>query len=178
VRLLRVAAPLFVLAVVLAACSSGTGTGGSTPIPSAQPSLSAPQPSPSAPQPSPSALLPSPSATGTAVNLGDSSLGKILVDGTGLTLYAFTADSADKSACAGDCATTWPPLTSDAAPTLGTGLDAEDFKTIARDDGSTQVTFYGLPLYHFSGDTGPGDTNGQGLGGKWYVVDAEGKLIK
>ena len=64
-------------------------------------------------------------------------------------------------------------------PTLGAGLDAEDFASITRDDdGATQVTFYGQPLYYFAGDTAAGETKGQGLGGKWYVVDAEGKMIK
>ncbi len=96
----------------------------------------------------------------------------------GLTLYMFTPDTAKKSACTGDCAASWPPFTSDAAPTLGAGLDAEDFKTITRDDGSKQVTFYGHPLYFFAGDTAAGQSNGQGLGGKWYVLDSEGNPIK
>ena len=86
-------------------------------------------------------------------------------------------DTADKSACTGDCATNWPPLTSDAAPTIGAGLDASNFATLARDDGSKQVTFFGHPLYYFAGDTAAGQTNGQGKGGKWFVVDATGKSV-
>ena len=119
-------------------------------------------------------------AGGAKVDLADNALGKILVGGDkGLTLYVFAADSGGKSACTGDCLANWPPLTSDAAPTLGTGLDAEDFATITRDDnGAKQVTFYGQPVYYFAGDTAAGDTKGQGLGGKWYVLDAEGKMIK
>ena len=64
---------------------------------------------------------------GVTVNLADSTLGKILADGSGKTLYVFTPDAAaaGKSVCNGDCAASWPPLTSDAAPTLGAGLDAE-----------------------------------------------------
>ena len=64
------------------------------------------------------------------------------------------------------------------APTLGTGLDAEDFTTITRDDGATQIAFYGQPLYYFAADAAAGDVKGQGLNDKWYVVDAEGKAIK
>ena len=119
-------------------------------------------------------------AGGAKVDLADNALGKILVGGDkGLTLYVFKADSGGKSACTGDCLANWPPLTTDAAPTLGAGLDAEDFATITRDDNQAkQVTFYGQPVYYFAGDTAAGDTKGQGLGGKWYVVDAEGKMIK
>jgi predicted lipoprotein with Yx(FWY)xxD motif len=97
-----------------------------------------------------------------------------------MTLYIFTPDgTSGKSACSGQCLASWPALTSDAAPTLGTGLDASDFASITRtDDGAKQVTFYGMPLYTFSGDKAAGDTNGQGLNGKWYVVGADGKPIQ
>jgi len=117
-------------------------------------------------------------AGGTAVALADTKLGKILVDAKGMTLYMFTADSAGKSACSGDCVGNWPPLLSDAAPTLGAGLDAEDFTTITRDDGGKQLAFYGMPLYLFAGDKAAGDTNGQGVGTKWYVLDSKGTVVK
>ena len=126
---------------------------------------------------SPPAATASP-AGGLMIQLAQGALGDFLADGTGRTLYAFTADGSGTSACYGDCAASWPPLTADAAPSLGQGLDAEDFGTIARTDGTKQVTFYGIPLYFFAGDTAAGDTKGQGLGGKWYVVDKDGKLIK
>lgn len=162
-RSLRVAIPLLTLAMALAACSSGASAGGS-PAASAAPSAAA-------------SAAPSAAAGGITLNLADSSLGKILTDGAGKTLYVFTADSAGKSACAGDCAKTWPPLASDAAPTVGTGLDASSFSTISRDDGTTQVTFDGQPLYYFAGDQAAGDTKGQGLLGKWFVVGADGKAM-
>ena len=166
-RLSRAALPLLTLSLVLAACSAST-TGG-TPQASAQ----APTPAASA------AASPSAAAGGVTVNLADSTLGKVLADGTGKTLYVFTPDAAaaGKSVCNGDCATNWPPLLSDAAPTPGTGLDAEDFTTIARDDGTKQVAFYGHPLYFFAGDKAAGDTTGQGVGGKWYAVGADGNMI-
>ncbi|HEY7737029.1 MAG TPA: hypothetical protein VH813_09575 [Candidatus Limnocylindrales bacterium] len=102
----------------------------------------------------------------------------ILVDGQGRTLYAFTPDANGESTCYDDCATKWPPLTSSGDVAAGEGLDAEDFGTVARTDGSTQVTFYGKPLYTFADDAAAGDTNGQGVGDKWFVVDAEGELVR
>ena len=95
-------------------------------------------------------------------------LGKILVGPDGRTLYIFTNDTGGTPSCYDACATKWPPLT--VAVTPGTGLDAEDFKTVARTDGTMQVTFYGQPLYYFASDTNAGDTNGQGIGGVWYVA--------
>jgi predicted lipoprotein with Yx(FWY)xxD motif len=42
--------------------------------------------------------------------------------------------------------------------------------TLTRDDGSKQVTYDGKPLYMYSSDASPGDTNGDGFGGLWHVV--------
>ncbi len=173
---IRLAAPLLGLGLILAACGGGAATTPPTTAPSAAPSV-APSAAPSeAPSEAPSDVA-SPAANGVSVNLADTSLGKVLVDGKGLTLYMFMADSAGKSACSGDCAANWPALIG-ATPTLGAGLDAGDFATITRDDGTTQISFYAQPLYTFAGDTAPGDTKGQGLGGKWYVLGADGKPIK
>ena len=52
------------------------------------------------------------------------------------------------------------------------------FKPITRPDGTTQITFYGQPLYTFSGDAKPGDTTGQGTGGVWFVVGKDGTAIE
>lgn len=161
-RILRAGVPLLALGLALAACSNSGATTAPTTAPSTAPSLGS---------------SPSTAAGAVTINLADSTLGKVLADGAGRTLYGFTADSTGKSACSGGCSDNWPALVSDATPTLGTGLDAEDFATITRDDGAKQVTFYGLPLYYFKGDTAAGQTNGQGVGGKWFVVDAEGKMV-
>ena len=118
-RMIRAAVPLFTLSLVLAACSSGTGA---TPAASVQ-----------APTPAASEAAPSAAAGAVTVNLVDTPLGKVLADGTGKTLYVFTVDTAGKSNCSGDCLANWPALASDAVPTLGEGLDAEDFSTISRD---------------------------------------------
>jgi predicted lipoprotein with Yx(FWY)xxD motif len=169
-----IAAAALGMTVLVAACSGSGATSAPTTAPTAAPT-EAPA---SAPAASPAA---SPAAGGAAgVNLADSKLGKILVGANGMTLYIFTPDgTSGKSACTDKCLASWPALTSDAAPTLGTGLDAEDFASITRaDNGAKQVTFYGMPLYFFGGDKAAGDTTGQGLFGKWFVIGADGKPIQ
>jgi predicted lipoprotein with Yx(FWY)xxD motif len=100
----------------------------------------------------------------------------ILVDGDGRTLYAFTKDKGDQSACSGQCATNWPALTGTA--TAGTGVQASLLSTSMQANGDTQVTYGGRPLYYFAGDAKPGDTNGQGVGNVWFVLTADGQLVK
>ena len=89
-------------------------------------------------------------------------LGKILVDSQGRTLYLFQKDSGTKSTCTGACAIDWPPLRATGKPTVGSGATASIVATSARSDGKPQVTYNGHPLYLFSGDQKPGDTNGRG----------------
>jgi predicted lipoprotein with Yx(FWY)xxD motif len=108
------------------------------------------------------------------VELAMTSLGDVLADGQGRTLYLFTKDSEGKSACSGQCATTWPPLAAEGEPTAGKGVDQDDLGTITRDDGTKQVTYYGHPLYTYAGDSKPGDVNGQNVGGVWFAVAADG----
>ena len=90
-------------------------------------------------------------------------------DVTGMTLYNFKKDTPGKSACEGDCLVKWPIYYVDAVA-VKDGLDAKNFGTITRADGQKQTTYKGMPLYFFSGDKNPGDTNGQGLKDAWYVV--------
>jgi predicted lipoprotein with Yx(FWY)xxD motif len=99
------------------------------------------------------------------------SLGTVLVNASGLTLYHFTQDSTSQSACTGACTSIWPPLLVPAgtAPT-GTGLSAGAFGTITRADGTTQVTYKGMPLYTFSGDKAAGSASGQNVAGSWFVI--------
>jgi predicted lipoprotein with Yx(FWY)xxD motif len=113
---------------------------------------------------------------GATVAVASSSLGDILVDAEGRTLYAFTKDQGDQSACSGECATNWPALTGTA--TAGTGAQAGLLSTSMQANGSSQVTYGGRPLYHFAGDTKPGDLNGQGVGNVWFAVTADGELVK
>ncbi len=92
--------------------------------------------------------------------------GSYLVGVNGMTLYTFDKDVKGVSNCSGSCATTWPPYTTTVQPTsMPTNL-----AVITRADGSMQYTWKGMPLYYFSGDTKPGDTNGDGVNGVWHIV--------
>ena len=111
--------------------------------------------------------------TTAAASIGeatDAKLGQILVDGSGRTLYHFTKDTGTSIACVDKCATTWPPLLAPASGLPTTGPAGGALATVARPDGGTQVTYNGATLYTYSGDTKAGDTNGQGIGGVWFVV--------
>jgi predicted lipoprotein with Yx(FWY)xxD motif len=114
-------------------------------------------------------------AGGVTVAVANSRLGDILVDADGRTLYAFTKDKGDQSACSGECAANWPALTGTA--TAGTGVQAALLSTATQASGDAQVTYDGRPLYYFAGDAKPGDTNGQGVGNVWYAVAADGQLV-
>ena len=131
-----------------------------------------------APQASSSSTPTSEEADGTPVlELADSPLGEILVDAEGRTLYLFTKDEGGTSTCTGGCADQWPPVEAPADPTVGDGLDEELVGTTTRDDGSSQLTYNGAPLYRFTPDASPGDVNGHGVGGVWFVVGADGKAL-
>jgi predicted lipoprotein with Yx(FWY)xxD motif len=107
-------------------------------------------------------------------------LGRILVDGRGMTLYLFEKDTGMMSTCNGPCAKFWPPVTTMGAAKAGSGLDAGKFGTTARPDGETEVTYNGHPLYYYAGDKQPGNTTGQGLnafGALWYVLSPAGKEV-
>ena len=140
-----------------------------------EPTVSGPSPTPT--DTTTASPSPTQSASGT-VNVASSSLGQILVDAEGRTFYLFLRDTGGKTACLGNCATTWPPLEVSGTPTAGAGVQQSLLSTTARDDGKTQVVYNQQPLYHFSGDTAAGQTNGQGIGGNWYVVSPAGEAIR
>lgn len=98
------------------------------------------------------------------------SLGNVLTDSQGKTLYFFTKDADGKSACTGGCLTTWPVFNASAAPKLGAGLNATDFGTITRADGTSQTTFKGWPLYYYAQDASAGEVKGEGVGSVWFVA--------
>jgi predicted lipoprotein with Yx(FWY)xxD motif len=172
----------FAVTAIVAACSS-SGGGAATTAPSvAEPSASASEAAPSASaseEASPSASA----AAGGAVELklATGALGTFLTDGTGKTLYMFTPDE-DQAAptCNDQCADNWPALTAAAATdvTVGAGLDQSKIKVVDRADGTKQVVYGEYPLYYFAKDSAAGQTNGQGVGSKWYVVNGDGEPIK
>ena len=105
--------------------------------------------------------------------------GEYITDSEGNSLYLFTNDTrgAGESTCNGECAETWPALTIDPDEEtleVGDGLDADLVSGLEREDGTVQVSYNGWPLYRFSGDEAAGDTNGQGVGGTWFLVNPDG----
>lgn len=98
-------------------------------------------------------------------------IGTVLDDAKGFTLYHLKTETNGRVRCTGTCASTWPPLLTGggAAPAAPAGVSGT-FGTVKRPDGGVQVTFDGMPLYTYSGDTGPGQANGQGVAGVWFAV--------
>lgn len=145
------AAILGSLTLVLAACSAA-GAGSTTPTPGA-------------------------SQAAFQIGEGSTSAGQALTGPSGDTLYMFTKDTSTTSACTGGCANLWPPLllppgehATEAAGVTGT------LGTITRPDGSTQITYDGHPLYYYQTDTKPGEANGQGVNGTWFIAPPSGQL--
>jgi predicted lipoprotein with Yx(FWY)xxD motif len=114
------------------------------------------------------------------VSAANTSLGMILVDGNGRTLYLFEKDQPNQSACAGACVAAWPVDQSSGTPKAGSDVTASLLSTIKRGDGSTQVTYNKHPLYYFARDSQDGQHNGQGVdafGAKWFVVTPAGGAV-
>ncbi len=113
------------------------------------------------------------------VAVGDSSLGQILVDAKGMSLYMFDKDEPDKSNCYEGCAVKWPPLLVNAGeqPAAGDGVTAK-LGVTERTDGTYQVTANGWPLYYWYKDVNPGDVLGQAVGDVWWVLAPDGSVIR
>jgi predicted lipoprotein with Yx(FWY)xxD motif len=110
-----------------------------------------------------------------------SDYGRVLFDGRGRALYAFTSDGRGPSTCFGACATAWPPYTVTGRLRAGRGVRAALLGTVRRPDGSRQVTYNGRPLYYYVGDRQPGQILCQDVfefGGTWLVVRPNGTLVR
>ncbi len=147
--------------LLTSACGLGSGYGGG--VQTSAPSL--PTSTPTASQ----------EADTAAISVAQTSLGKILVDPGGFTLYVLTNDTAGQSTCYESCAATWPPVPADTG--VGSDVDASLFGSTMRTDGVDQMTIDGRPLYRFAPDASPGDVGGQGINGVWFVVGADGVPI-
>jgi predicted lipoprotein with Yx(FWY)xxD motif len=151
--------PLFLLtaiaAVLIAGCGSSKKTApANTPIP--------------------------PSSGGTIVSTASNSLGTILVASNGRTLYIFQPDTPNVSTCYNACAVVWPPLLTKGTPVVRAGIDQSHLGTTKRKDGTSQVTYFGHPLYTYVTDSSAGATTGQAInlnGGLWYVIGSNGTVI-
>jgi predicted lipoprotein with Yx(FWY)xxD motif len=153
-----------VMSIVVACGSSPSSTAGASPSPA------------SSPAPSPNAA-----AGGSTIAVAtNAKLGQILVDGKGMTVYLFVADTGTSSTCYSSCAQIWPPVLTTGAPQAGTGATASLLGTTTRTDGKVEVTYAGHPLYYFVQDKQPGDTTGQGVngfGGLWWVLTPSGAAM-
>ena len=158
-------AVLAIPALLLAACGSSTspGTGGGAGSGSAMSAKSMPTASSSM---GGSGMN---SAAMAALMKIKTSVGPVLADAKGLTLYWYSKDTRMSSACTGSCATAWPPLTGKPEAAMGVRLVGK-FGTITRANGMLQATYKGHPLYLYAGDMAPGQAKGNGLGGVWHVL--------
>ena len=111
------------------------------------------------------------SEAGPVSTASNTTLGQILVDDKGLTLYVFDSDKDGTIACGADCAGAWPPLVLESGASLPTtGPLSADLTSVTRPEGGQQVAYKGRPLYRFASDTQPGDAKGDNLGNVWHVV--------
>ncbi len=147
---------VFFLTLALAACGNSTSTGSTSSSSSSSSSSSGSN-----------ALVKTASATvqGKSVTL--------LTNAQGMTLYYFTADSATTSACTGSCAQTWPPLLMTGSGTPASATSLPGTLSVQTTANGNQVEYNGHLLYTYSGDTAPGQTNGEGLFGKWFVATTD-----
>jgi predicted lipoprotein with Yx(FWY)xxD motif len=117
-------------------------------------------------------------APGPAVRVGQSSLGKILINSSGLTFYMYTHDKRGLSACTEACARVWPPAIAAGTPTAAAGVSRAKLTTIKRSDHRTQLAYNGHPLYTFSEDTRKGQAGGEGFLGAWFMLSPAGRPVK
>lgn len=133
------------------------------------------------------AAAPALAQEGPQIAVADSEeFGQYLTDQEGRALYMFTADTRGaegqeaQSSCYDACAEAWPPVTSEAEAQAAAGAQEDLLGTIQREDGTTQVTYNGWPLYYLVQDEEPGQASGQdmaGFGGEWYLVTPEGEQL-
>ena len=121
--------------------------------------------------------------SGTKINLRQTALGKLLANPKGRTIYTFTKDKPNTDVCMKikSCTSIWPPVTTKGKPVAGPGIQKSKLGTIKLPKGTLQVTYFGHPLYTYSGDFRPGQTDYVGVpmfGGKWFGETAAGKAVK
>jgi predicted lipoprotein with Yx(FWY)xxD motif len=138
---------MLLIALTIVACGSSTSTGSSGTTPTSSVAIIKTAPA---------------TVNGQSVT--------ILTNAQGMTLYYFKPDTATTTSCTGACAKNWPPLlfTGSGSPSSATSLPGT--LSVVTDANGQQVEFNGHPLYTFSGDTAPGQTNGEGIKGVWFVA--------
>lgn len=180
-RSARIPAALAIVAAIAAGCATGAGAPATT-APAAAPTTAATAEAPTAAVPSVAAptgttscgryssgcnATPAPVTGSIVVKEGMTGMGTVLVGPTGMTLYTHSGDTKNTSTCSGGCLQAWPALVvpTGAMAKGGPGVTGTFGTFVRADDGATQVTYKGLPLYYYAGDTKPGDATGDGVGG-------------
>lgn len=145
----------FALAALLSGCAGTGGTATSTPAAATAPAAATPD-----------------------LKVADSTAGRIVVDGKGMSVYYYTKDVKDSgtSACTGGCIAAWPPVLAAAETPAVDGVTGT-VGTIATPEGKKQLTINGMPVYSFAKDLAAGDIRGQGVGSVWYLVAPSGDMI-
>jgi predicted lipoprotein with Yx(FWY)xxD motif len=154
-HLLRLSLPAVAASLLLAACGSSSTSSNTTS---------------SAASTQPAAQTSSSSSSAVVVNSASNSLGTILVDSQGMTLYHLSGEVNGKFICTGSCLSVWHPLTVPAGSEPSGEVGS--LGTVKRPEGTMQVTYKGTPLYTFAQDKQAGETNGQGIKdvGTWSAV--------
>ena len=163
-------AGLLTFALIVAACGGGSDNSAAK---SSNSSKSTTTPAPTTTAAAATTTTTAAPAAAATVKTASVSIGTILVDASGKTLYAFANDQGTTAGCTGGCATIWPPLMATGTPVAGSGIDATKLSAAP----SGQVVYNGHLLYTYSVDNAAGDTNGQGLAGLWHVVAPSGDII-
>lgn len=179
---LSAAAAIAVLAVTAAGCGSSSSkstsnAGGYAPVGTSTTQSAAAASTAT----STSAAPATGAATAVVVSTKRAKLGTILAAGSKrLTVYMFEGDKGGNSSCTGACAHVWPPVTTGSAASVSGSAVASDLGTIARSDGTMQVTYKGHPLYWFARDGDSSDAYGQGVvgfGSSWYAISPSGSKV-
>lgn len=131
-----------------------------------------PTQAPAAASPAPEEPEGDPASGEVILTVSETTAGPALAGEDGMTLYVLFGDNEDGSGCSDACEDAWPPFTIEAGTEVvaGEGVTGE-FPTTTRPDGTTQVTWFGRPLYYYADDTSQGDANGHEVGDVWFVVE-------
>jgi predicted lipoprotein with Yx(FWY)xxD motif len=113
----------------------------------------------------------------TQVSMRSTTLGSVLVDSRGHTLYVFDLDRGTKSSCSGTCTALWHAFLTSSKPVALRGVAVSKLGMAKRASGRFQVTFMGHPLYFFVGDKKAGDVRGASIA-HWAAFSPTGTRLR
>lgn len=177
--------PLLFAAVVLSGCAGEARTATNQPTQAADTPRAPKTTEAAQTPPSPSAAdkqaakpaEPTKAAKGVVVKTAGSEFGEMLFDNSGRAIYLFDKETTTKPECYGACAKAWPPVLTEGDPQASNQTRSGLLGTTRRDDGSTQVTYAGQPLYFYAHE-GKNQVlchNVSEFGGVWLVVTPSGE---